>query len=190
MKIKLTEKFLWDVYKFVKAKNNIMDNIWSSKWHGFKDPFEIIWPEIHGMRDYLWEQYKKEYRDRAKKQRFNRIINYLKDKGYLNIKDLKNRNAVIITPRGMGKILETELKFGERRKRKDKKWQMTFFDIPEKRRKDRDRLRKYLGYLGYKKLQQSVWVCPYDVLKDTKQIIKNYQLDRFVRLLLVEEVKI
>jgi len=51
-------------------------------------------------------------------------------------------------------------------------------------------LRKHLRYLGYKKLQQSIWVCPNNVLRATQQIIKNYKLDRFIRLLLVEEVKI
>jgi DNA-binding transcriptional regulator PaaX len=167
-----------------------MSDLWSNKWHGFKDPLEMLFPDIWGMRDYLWERYKKVSRDKARKRRFYRIISYLKVKGYLNIKDLKNRKAVIITPKGMEKVLRTELKFGDRKKRKDRKWQMIFFDIPEKRRKDRDYLRKYLGYLVYKKLQQSIWVCPYDVLKETQQIIKNYKLERFIRLLLVEEVKI
>lgn len=190
MRIKISEKFLWNLYKLAKKKDDIVDDIWSSKWHGFKDPLEIFFPDIWGMRDYLWEQYKRQNKDRARKRRFYRIVSYLKNKGYLDIKDLENRKAVIITPKGIEGVLETELKFGNKEKKKDKKWQMIFFDIPEKRRKDRDRLREYLRYLGYKKLQQSIWVCPYDVLKETRHIIKNYRLDRFIRLLLVEEVKI
>ena len=190
MRIKITEKFLWNLYKLAKKKDDIMSDLWSSKWHGFKDPLEMLFPDIWGMRDYLWEQYKKQNKNRATKKRFSRMISYFKTRGYLNVKDLKNRKAVIITPKGTEKVLATELKFGDKEKRKDEKWQMIFFDIPEKRRKDRDRLRKYLGYLGYKKLQQSIWVCPYDVLRETQQIIKNYKLDRFIRLLLVEEVKI
>jgi len=190
MRIRVTEKFLWYLYRLARKKDDIMSELWSSKWHGFKDPLEMIFPDIWGMRDYLWEQYKKQNRDKARKKRFYRMINYFKIKGYLNVKDLKNRKAVIITPKGMERVLETELKFGKKEKRRDKKWQMIFFDIPEKRRRDRDRLRKYLRYLGYKKLQQSIWVCPNNVLRATQQIIKNYKLDRFIRLLLVEEVKI
>jgi len=190
MRIKITEKFLWNLYKLAKKKDKIMSDLWSSKWHGFKDPLEMLFPDIWGVRDCLWEQYKKQNKDKARKRKFYRMINYLKNTGYLNVKDVKNRKAIIITPKGMNKALETELKFGDKEKRKDKKWQMIFFDIPEKRRRDRDYLRKYLGYLGYKKLQQSIWVCPYNVLEETQQIVKNYKLDRFIRLLLVEEVKI
>ena len=67
--------------------------------------------------------------------------------------------------------------------------QMVLFDIPEDRRRHRDLFRKQLKYLGYEKLQRSIWVCPYNVLGLTQRLIKNYKLDRFVRLLLVEEIK-
>ena len=186
MKIRLTEKFLWDIYKLIQIKDQIKDEIWSKKWYGFKDPFEMIWPDLYGMKDVYWEKYK----DKKKRERFVKMVNYLKTKGYLNVKDLKNRKAVILTPKGMERVFSVKIKLTEKKKRKDKKWQMLFFDIPEKRRRDRDLFRRQLKYLGYKKLQESVWVCPYDVIKDTWQVIKNYKLERFIRLLLVEEIKV
>jgi len=186
MKLRLTEKFLWDIYKLIKVKDEIMDEIWSRKWYGFKEPFEMIWSDFYKVKDWYWEEYK----GKRKRERFVKMISYLKNKGYLNIKDLKNRKAIILTPEGMEKVFHTKIKLTERKRRKDKKWQMVLFDIPETRHKDRDLFRKQLRYLGYKKLQQSIWVCPYDVLKDTQILIKRYKLDRFVRLLLVEEIKI
>lgn len=185
MKLKLTEKFLWDLYKLIDKKDKLMDALKSRKWRGrFKDPFEIIWPDIYGIKEAYWEEYK----DEKKRKNFARFVRYLKDRGYLNVKDLKNRKAIMITPKGMKKILRLEIESGKMKKRSDKKWQMVLFDIPETRKKDREHFRWQLKYLGYQQLQKSIWVCPYDVLEYTQQLIKNYKLDRFVRLLLVEEM--
>lgn len=186
MKLHLTEKLLWDIWKLIKTKDKVMNSILSNKWYGFKDPFEMIWPDLYKVRDIYWEQ----YRDKKKKERFANIIRNLKNRGYLNVKDLKNRKAVLITPKGIDKIFDIGLKTNYQSQRSDKKWQMVLFDIPEKLRKNRDLFREKLKYLGYQNLQKSIWICPYDAFKPTQQLIKNYKLDRFVRLLLVEEIKI
>ena len=65
---------------------------------------------------------------------------------------------------------------------------MVLFDIPENKRKERDLFRKSLQYLGYKKLQKSIWVCPYDVQKETKELIKRFNLKEFTELLLVKKI--
>ncbi|MSR70784.1 CRISPR-associated endonuclease Cas2 [Candidatus Kaiserbacteria bacterium] len=44
----------------------------------------------------------------------------------------------------------------------DKKWRLLIFDIPERRRKDRDQIRATLVSIGFYRLQDSVWVYPYD----------------------------
>jgi len=190
MRLRLTEKFLWNLYKLIEKKDKLIDSLISNKLYGFKGIEEIIWPDIYQTRDYYWDMLKKEKRAKRKKQDFIRLIRYLKDRGYLNVKDLKNRKAVIITPKGMKRVFNIKIKLEEKKKRIDKKWQMVLFDIPEKKRKARDSFRKQLKYLGYKRLQRSIWVCPYNVLEPTQQLIKYHKLDRFVRLLLVEEVKV
>ncbi len=47
-------------------------------------------------------------------------------------------------------------------RRWDKKWRILIFDIKEIRRALRDRLRDTLSSVGFRKLQNSVWVYPYD----------------------------
>lgn len=47
-------------------------------------------------------------------------------------------------------------------KKWDKKWRILIFDIKEKRRRTRDLLRRTLISIGFKRLQDSVWVYPYD----------------------------
>jgi len=67
---------------------------------------------------------------------------------------------------------------------------MVIFDIPEEKRWIRNQFRRDLQMLGYQKLQKSVWLCPYDVLKETQVLIKQYSIEPHVRLLLVEEMEI
>ena len=47
-------------------------------------------------------------------------------------------------------------------KRWDSKWRMLIFDIPEKRKGTRERVRQTLLRIGFVRLQDSVWVYPYD----------------------------
>lgn len=47
-------------------------------------------------------------------------------------------------------------------RRWDGKWRMLIFDIPETRKKSRAQLRCTLAGLGFRRLQDSVWVYPYD----------------------------
>ena len=44
----------------------------------------------------------------------------------------------------------------------DGKWRMVIFDIQEKKRKIRVQIRRILGQTGFYRLQDSVWVYPYD----------------------------
>ena len=61
----------------------------------------------------------------------------------------------------------------------DKKWRLVIFDIPEKRRLVRDQIRELLSLAGFLKLQDSVWVYPYDcediigLLKTDLVVIRN-----------------
>ena len=67
---------------------------------------------------------------------------------------------------------------------------MVIFDIPEKKRKIRDLFRKNLLVLGYQRLQKSIWVCPYDVFKETEELIRDYLIDFYVRIFLIEEIEL
>ncbi len=184
MKLPFTEKFLWDLYKTVlKLTGNAFDEI---TFINFRSFYTRI-----GSWDYPDYSYIKKLEEKKLgKKRYDRLIKYLKYKGYLYIKKSKNKNAVMFTSKGAKKILEIKRKITGLIKRKDGKWQMVIFDIPEDIRKRRDYFRSGLKRLKYQKLQQSIWICPYDVLKDTQELIKYLKLTPFVKLLLIEEMKI
>lgn len=175
MKLPFTDKFLWDLYDFLEKIGDIHDIFAPRPWR------EVWCPELHKFR------YK--YNKKQERKNFSRFIYYLKRKGFIKIKNLKETQAVLITKKGANKVLKIKLKIKERKKRKDRKWQMIIFDVPEKKRLLRDLLRENLYLLGYKMLQQSVWACPYDVLLETEVILRKYSLDSYVKLFLIEEVE-
>ncbi|PJE57783.1 MAG: CRISPR-associated endonuclease Cas2 [Candidatus Portnoybacteria bacterium CG10_big_fil_rev_8_21_14_0_10_38_18] len=186
MKIKLpfTEKFLWDIWKLIEAKDKLMDSVLSNKWHGIKDPFEMIWPDFYKVKDIYWEQYK----DKKKRERFTNFLYKLQKNGCLKKLTVKDKTAIMLTPKGIERVFTINLKTIDKKLRNDRKWHMVLFDIPENKRKERDLFRKSLQYLGYKKLQKSIWVCPYDVQKETKELIKRFNLKEFTELLLVKKI--
>ncbi|MEK7060372.1 MAG: CRISPR-associated endonuclease Cas2 [Patescibacteria group bacterium] len=49
-----------------------------------------------------------------------------------------------------------------KKKRWNGRWRVIIFDVPERRRKTRDRLRETMERTGFARLQDSVWVFPYD----------------------------
>lgn len=111
----------------------------------------------------------------------------LKRRGYLAEKIFNNSKAYFLTPKARIKILRIESKKIEKKKLPKGQWLLVFFDIPEKRRRDRDIFRSILNNFGFKQLQKSVWISPYEVFKPLQKLIKCYNLDEYVKLLLVNK---
>lgn len=68
----------------------------------------------------------------------------------------------------------------EKPKKWDRKWYIVVFDIPEHKRQIRNVLRNKLKALGFGMLQASVWISPYPYLGDVEEIVKSYNLERYV----------
>lgn len=83
----------------------------------------------------------------------------LKKQGFLAEDD----GFLRITPKGQAKLRALVLSIARppRLKRWDKKWRVLIFDIPEKRKGLRSKVRIQLQTSGFVRLQNSVWVYPY-----------------------------
>lgn len=182
IKLPFTEKFLWNLFNFIDNPKGVLNFFMTDRPYGIRNPEEMTWAEIKLFKN-NWEY---EYKNR--KKNFSKLIYTLKQGGYIKTLKIKDESAIILTPKGLEKIFIIKIKLAEKKRRTDKKWQMALFDIPEKKRRQRDLFRKNLRYLGYKKLQRSIWVCPYDALQDTKDLIKKYKLEPYVELLLVKKI--
>lgn len=79
---------------------------------------------------------------------------------------LLRRNGVFVelTAKGKEKLREWEKRDYQlpRPEKWDGKWRVLIFDIPEKRKELREKVRNTLRAIGFKWLQDSVWVYPFD----------------------------
>ena len=180
MKIPLTDKFLWDLYCSFEKVEDVLEPL---EMFTIKSWNDICYPES--------SQFWKEYEKKKRKKQFGQFINHLKKSGYIKIKNLKEEKGILLTSKGTKKALRAKYKLNPKfKKRKDKKWIMVIFDVPEKKKKSRDDFRNFLYSLGFQKLQQSVWVSPFDVYKDLESVIRINSFDKFVRIFLIKEVEI
>ena len=89
----------------------------------------------------------------------------LAQKGCVRFVERRGVKYIEITERGK-RVLALERQqtiLHERtKKRWDGRWRMVVFDIPEKRRSIRVRLRATMQSMGFMLLQNSVWIFPYD----------------------------
>ncbi len=175
MKLLITDQFLYDLLESTSDTAHFIlkrRRTFSDLLPGPKDPsFEI-------------------YRKFKNKQKFNKLIYYLKKNNFIKVKNLKGNNAILLTKEGKDKAIRASFKIGDgqQKRRKDGKWIMVIFDIPQNRKRDRTLLMSVLKNLGYKLFQQSVWINPYDVFEKTERSLQFYSLDRYVRIFLVDEL--
>lgn len=98
------------------------------------------------------------------KYSFNRSLERLKKNGLILWEKVDNRNFARMTPTGEAKLRQLEVNDYKIKKpgRWDGKWRILAFDIKEERKSLRNRVRHTLRQIGFVRLQDSVWVYPYD----------------------------
>ncbi len=175
MKLPMTDQFLLDLLEGT-----------SDTVHFILKRRRTFGDVLPGPRDPIFEKYRK----MGNRQAFNKLIYYLKKNNFIKVKNLQGNDAILLTKKGVNKSLRASFKIkdSEMKKRKDGKWIMVIFDIPQNRKRDRGLLRSILKNLEYKLFQQSVWISPYDVSKKTEKSLQFYRLDRYVRIFLINEI--
>ena len=174
MRITITDKFLWDLYDYFQS---------------IDEAYGAISPK--SFRQLQYQDLNRARRNYAKtkaKRKFGQFVNYLIKHGYIKAKTLEGIEGITLTPKGLEKAFMVKNKFSNRKKRKDGRWVMVIFDIPENLKKTRNFLRKSLVDLGYQQLQKSVWICPYDIYSETETTIRLCEVSSYVRIFLINEV--
>ena len=122
--------------------------------------------------------------DRRISQAFSRLV----EKGLI-AKDREGHFKV--TTKGE-RIIESQLHMEQLVKkplRWDGKWRIVIFDVWERRRATRDRLRIMLERNGFVKIHDSVWVHPYDCEELFIFLRTNLSLGRSVLYIVAEEIE-
>ena len=77
----------------------------------------------------------------------------------------------------------------QKQKKWDGRWRVVLFDIPERRRGARNRLRVFMQEYGFVRLQDSVWIYPYDC-EDLIALAKaNFRIGVDALYMIVEQLE-
>jgi len=130
MKLPITDQFLWDLYTILDKTGDILK---------FITQRPTMYNYLPGPKNPIFNKYRKD----KNKRKFGDLIYYLKTNDYIKVKKLKNKKAIIITKEGLSKVLKASFKIGGKIKRKDGKWVMLIFDLPQQHKKARGLLRAF-----------------------------------------------
>ncbi|MEK7081116.1 MAG: CRISPR-associated endonuclease Cas2 [Patescibacteria group bacterium] len=115
----------------------------------------------------------------------------LRERELVEIVEINGKKVARITKKG-----ESKLDFLDKHnfklkipKKWDGRWRIVIFDIKESRSKTRFLLRKTLSQIGFVRLQNSVWLYPYDC-EDLISLLKtDFKLGKDVLYMIVEKLE-
>lgn len=109
-------------------------------------------------------------------------LRYARQQGYVDQNKLTDKGRELLNERVLW-----ELKL-PRPKKWDGKWRLVVFDIPKDRRKRRDSFRRKLHEFGLQLYQNSVWIYPYPLEAEVRQLADVYRLSGCVSFIVAEEI--
>ena len=130
----------------------------------------------------------KEWKE-IKRRRLNEIIKEFYNDRLVSFKESKEGLAeIVLTKDGETKALRFKLDEIEIKKpaKWDEEWRVVIFDIPERFKKAREALRNKLKDLGFVKLQESVFIFPYECEDEINFIMEVFLIRPFVKFVRVK----
>jgi len=131
------------------------------------------------MRDFPYEQ-------TLTCSKISRIFSNLKNRGYIEVKKHNNQESVIFTNKAKLAIVDKIAK----RSDIDGKYYIVSFDIPEKKRIDRNKFRRTIKRLGFRQIQKSLWVANRDFGEYVELAAYEYKVEKYVVYFVTENTNI
>ena len=116
---------------------------------------------------------------RAREREMRRIAAYMKKRGLVRG---DYEHGLIITKTGRKRAAKADFErlSIKQPKQWDKKWRLVLFDIPEQHKKGRDYLTHKLKTLGFKQLQQSVWIYPFACRPEVETVSLAFRVSQYI----------
>ncbi|MBU6388809.1 CRISPR-associated endonuclease Cas2 [Patescibacteria group bacterium] len=111
-------------------------------------------------------------------------------KGLITFTEKNGKRFARITEKGKRVLqMESERTTMAKKRRWDRRWRVVTFDVPEKRKNVRASLRRFMNEYGFVRLQDSVWIYPYDC-EDLIALAKaNFRIGADVLYMIVERLE-
>jgi|SRR3989338_3864421 len=96
-----------------------------------------------------------------------------------------------LTPKGLTELRRTELMHAAvtKPRRWDGRWRILIFDIPEYRKTLRPQIRRSLQTVGFIRLQDSVWIYPYDCEDFIVLLKAELKIGKDILYMIVDELE-
>ncbi len=132
-----------------------------------------------------------EPKNKWQKYNINHSIKRLKGHGLIYFETTNKGRFMRLSQKGEDRLRKFEL-LGyklKKPKRWDGKWRMLIFDIKEERKGTRDKIRFTLKRIGFLRLQDSVWVYPYDCEDFVTLMKADFKIGRDLLYLIVDTIE-
>lgn len=125
------------------------------------------------------------------KRKIEIALSGLKRRKFIKIVKEKNgRVKVKLTNKGRKRILEMSLEIMEIKKPEkwDGKWRIVIFDVPVEQNKAREALRNKMKNLGFRQLQKSVWIIPWECEDEILFISAAFKVEKYVEIITAQDL--
>lgn len=129
-----------------------------------RDPLHLVSGAYENMYGFIPQQYKR--------HNFSLLIGKSLKTGYVE-RIIKNGKSYLRLTSAGKEQMEREFPITSLTKTWNKKWIIVIFDIEEKSRGKRNRLRNMLKNVGFGILQKSVWITPLPIGQDVKELLSH-----------------
>jgi len=148
----------------------------------------VLAPNAVQCLEMFWGKNKRKY---SSKYYIKRTMRRLESRGLIEIKNRYEQEFVRLTEKGRKELLKYQMreKVIEKPRKWDKKWRVVIFDIEERARNLREGLRIELTNLGFIRLQNSVWVHPYECNEAIAMIKTYFKIEANVLYMTVDEIE-
>ena len=124
------------------------------------------------------------------KKDLGRIIKRLEKQEMISINERGNKIAIEITEKGKRRLLEYDFENIELKSTKrDGKWRLIIFDIPEDKKRSRDAFGKKLLQLGFLRLQDSVFVSAYPCKNEIDFLTNFLEISDYITLVVLDKIE-
>lgn len=123
--------------------------------------------------------------------RTKNALGRLKQKGEIEFVEHEGKKYARLTEQGEKTLAFMKEKTSlatKQRKKWDQRFRLVMFDVPERRKRTRDRLRREMQEAGFLRLQDSAWVYPYDCEEFVALLKADLHIGRDVLYAVIEEI--